>query len=86
MNDRTPHARGAPPIQRTTSIFADGPVKRKSSNLEPIGPYVTAELERIFRAMVLAPRVEVADALLRGESVPVEELDPEWVARLGWKP
>jgi hypothetical protein len=38
MKDETPHARSAPPIQRTTSIFAGGPVRRKSADLEPIGP------------------------------------------------
>jgi hypothetical protein len=31
--------------------------------------------------MMLAPRVEIAEALLRGESVPVARLDQRWVRR-----
>jgi phosphate/sulfate permease len=50
------------------------------------GPYVAEELLRVWRAMMLAARVEVCDALLRGESVPLETLDPGWVKRLGMKP
>jgi hypothetical protein len=38
---------------------------------------------RIWRAMMLAPTLEVCQALLRGESVPVEQLDVEWVSRFG---
>ncbi len=48
-----------------------------------IGDLVSDELNRIWRAMMLAPRVEICDALLRGESVPVDRLDPEWAARFG---
>jgi hypothetical protein len=43
----------------------------------------TREFGRIWRAMMLAPRLEVCEALLRGESVPVDRLDPEWVTRFG---
>lgn len=58
--------------------------------LDDNGPYdresrLEAEraASRIWRAMMLAPRVEVCEALLRGESVPVASLDSEWVARFG---
>jgi hypothetical protein len=39
--------------------------------------------QRIWRAMMLSPSLEVCDALLRGENVPLEKLDPGWVARFG---
>lgn len=42
--------------------------------------------DRTWQAMVLAPNAEVCAALLRGESVPIDQLDPEWVARLGRRP
>jgi len=38
---------------------------------------------RFWRGVMLAPRIEIAAALLRGESVPVEKLDSEWVRRFG---
>ena len=38
---------------------------------------------RLWRALVLAPTVEIAEALLRGEAVPLDRLDREWVTRLG---
>jgi len=36
-----------------------------------------------WRALVLAPSVEILEALLRGEGVPLDRLDAEWVQRLG---
>jgi hypothetical protein len=39
--------------------------------------------DRTWLAMMLAPRVEICEALLRGEGVPLDRLDPEWVARFG---
>jgi hypothetical protein len=50
--------------------------------------------DRLWKAIMLAPTttrpldyaVAVCNALLRRESVPVDELDPEWVARLGERP
>lgn len=33
--------------------------------------------------MMLAPSLEVCEALLRGQTVPVERLDPVWVKRFG---
>ncbi len=38
---------------------------------------------RLWRALMLAPTYEVFDALMSGESVPIESLDPVWVERLG---
>jgi hypothetical protein len=38
---------------------------------------------RVWRAVMLSPRVGTCGALLRGESVPIERLDPSWVKRFG---
>jgi len=38
---------------------------------------------RLWRAIMLAPDLETLDALLAGEAVPLNRLDPEWVRRLG---
>jgi hypothetical protein len=38
---------------------------------------------RIWRAMMLAPSLEVCEALLRGESIPLDRLDREWSRRFG---
>ena len=38
---------------------------------------------RFFKALVLAQDVETFEALLEGERVPLDRLDPEWVARFG---
>jgi hypothetical protein len=38
---------------------------------------------RIWRAMVLAPSLEVCVALLNREPVPHSRLDPAWVKALG---
>jgi hypothetical protein len=43
------------------------------------------ETRRIWRAMMLAPTLEVCKALLRGEKVPTSKLDPDWVKRFGVK-
>jgi len=43
------------------------------------------ELDRMFRAMMLAPTIEICEALLRGEKVPLDRLRPEWVRRYGLK-
>ena len=39
---------------------------------------------RLWVGLVLAPRLEVCEALLAGDDVPEEALDPLWRARLGW--
>jgi hypothetical protein len=41
------------------------------------------EVRNCWKAMMLADSLEVCEALLRGESVPVERLRPEWVKRFG---
>ena len=38
---------------------------------------------RLWRAVMLAPSVEICEALLRDESVPLDRLDPVWVKRFG---
>ena len=43
------------------------------------------DARRLWRAFMLAPSIEVCEALLRGESVPVSRLDPLWVRRFGIK-
>lgn len=40
----------------------------------------------IWRALVLSPSLDVFEAFLRGESVPIDRCDPAWVLRLGRKP
>jgi hypothetical protein len=40
---------------------------------------------KLWRAFMLAPSIEVCEALLRGESVPLDRLDPVWVRRFGMK-
>lgn len=40
---------------------------------------------RLWRAFMLSPSIEVCEALLRGESVPLSRLDPVWVRRFGLK-
>lgn len=41
------------------------------------------EARQGWRAMMLAPDIETCRALLRGESVSLDSLRPEWVARFG---
>jgi hypothetical protein len=43
------------------------------------------DARRVWRAMMLAPSIEICEALLRGESVPLDRLDPVWVQRFGLK-
>ena len=52
----------------------------------PPGASVERDLTQTWVAMMLAPSLEVCEALLRGESVPVDRLDQEWVERLGRRP
>ena len=42
-----------------------------------------AELRETWKAIMLSPTLEVCEALLRGESVPLERLNQEWVERFG---
>jgi hypothetical protein len=41
------------------------------------------EADRVFKAMMLAPTLEICEALLRGERVPLTKLDSEWAKRFG---
>jgi hypothetical protein len=41
------------------------------------------EFRRFWKALMLAKDVETFESLLRDESVPLDRLDPEWVARFG---
>jgi hypothetical protein len=41
------------------------------------------ETTRIWRAVMLAPTLEVCRALLAGERVPLTQLDPVWVRKFG---
>lgn len=38
---------------------------------------------RLWRAIMLAPTLEICRALLRHEHVPISRLDPVWVRRFG---
>jgi hypothetical protein len=38
---------------------------------------------RLYKAMMLAPSIEICEALLRGENVPIERLNPIWVRKFG---
>lgn len=40
---------------------------------------------RFWKAVMLAPNLETCVALLNGQTVPVNRLDPEWVRRFGLK-
>jgi hypothetical protein len=40
-------------------------------------------LQRLWVAVMLAPTLELVEALLRGEDVPVDRLDREWLRRFG---
>jgi hypothetical protein len=49
----------------------------------------TAEREQLTRqwvAMMLSPKIEIAEALLRNEAVPSSRLYPVWVERLAAEP
>ena len=41
------------------------------------------EADRGWRAVMLAPTLEICRALLAGEAVPIDQLDAVWVARFG---
>ena len=44
------------------------------------------QLILVWVAAMLSPRIEIAEALLRSESVPTARLDPKWAARLAADP
>jgi hypothetical protein len=41
------------------------------------------ELRRLGKAVMLAPTLAICEALLRGERVPIDKLDPHYVALYG---
>lgn len=43
------------------------------------------ETNRIWKAIMLSPTVEICDALLRGQHVPAEKLNQEWLQRFGMR-
>jgi hypothetical protein len=43
------------------------------------------DARRLWRILMLSPTIEIAEALLKGQTVPIESLDPEWVKRFGFK-
>jgi hypothetical protein len=45
----------------------------------------SANAQRIWRAMMVAPTLEICMALLEGQAVPQERLDPVWLERFGLK-
>lgn len=54
--------------------------------LELLGPTPTLPsnpLARLYKAIMLAPSIEVCEALLRAEPVPTSALDPVWARRYG---
>lgn len=70
------------------------PVQRKIEFApRPIGPELSpqmqadrrAEADRIYRAWMLAPTIEIYEALMKGEDVPISALDPVWVDRFGMR-
>lgn len=41
------------------------------------------EAQEILKAVRLAPSLEVCEALLRGEKVPISRFDPQWARKYG---
>lgn len=69
-----------PPTHRRIRVHFDD-----AGELTEYTLYPTPELEaRAWRCFVLAPTIEIYEALLRGDKVPVHQLRPEGVRRL-WK-
>jgi hypothetical protein len=64
-------------------------VERMRQNAREVGMSHISELVRdeyaelLWRAFMLGPDVNTCEALLRGEDVPEDRLDPEWVERFG---
>ena len=42
-----------------------------------------ARTDRIFKAMMLAPTLDICIALLQGKPVPVDRMDAKWARRYG---
>ena len=68
-----------PPAQRTWWDWEEI-VRRERP---PDTPESRRALDRLWRAMMLAPTITICEALLRDEKVPIDRLRPEWVQRFG---
>jgi hypothetical protein len=51
--------------------------------LGPVPTVHTSPVAAIWKAVMLAPRIETCEALLRRQPVPTSALDPVWVKRFG---
>lgn len=51
--------------------------------LGPVPTVHTSPVHAIWKAVMLAPRIETCEALLRNEPVPLSALDPVWAKRFG---
>lgn len=51
--------------------------------LGPVPSLPNSPIHQIYKAVMLAPRIETCEALLRNEPVPVSALDPTWAKRFG---
>lgn len=74
----TPRPRTRSPrcTRRARSPSADDPSPLPRSDLD-------RQWARVWRAVLLAPSLDVCEALLAGERVPLDRLDPEWAERFG---
>jgi hypothetical protein len=52
-------------------------------NAGPLAAKRRREATRLFQAIMLAPRIEICEALLRGEKVHRSHLDHQWLRRFG---
>lgn len=72
------HRRGG--VSRVNVVFDEhGEVREYALK----GLRADAEAACYRRAILLAPTIDVCEALLQGEDVPVSRLDPKWVAAFG---
>jgi hypothetical protein len=49
----------------------------------PGGRLLLDAQRRAYKALLLSPTLHVFEAVIRGERVPLDRLDPVWVGRLG---
>lgn len=55
--------------------------RERGGEFELVGTQVRRELNRLWRAVMLAPDLETCESLLAGDQVPLSRLDPVWLAR-----
>jgi hypothetical protein len=67
-----------PPEKRTWWDWEE--IRRREEGDRPDD---SAAVARLYRAMCLAPTIEICEALLRGEQVPLDRLNQEAVLRYG---